>query len=49
VIGAKAADIVLTQVGADTAIAFGGQALATLKGIQASSLTPSNPGQFVFT
>jgi phosphodiesterase/alkaline phosphatase D-like protein/predicted AlkP superfamily pyrophosphatase or phosphodiesterase len=47
-IGAKAADIVLTQTGADTAISFGGQALATLKGIQASSLTPSNPGQFVF-
>jgi Ca2+-binding RTX toxin-like protein len=46
-IGAKAADIVLTQVGADTSISFGGQALATLKGIQTSNLTPSNPGQFV--
>jgi phosphodiesterase/alkaline phosphatase D-like protein/predicted AlkP superfamily pyrophosphatase or phosphodiesterase len=48
-IGAKAADIVLTQIGTDTAISFGGQALAILKGIQSSSLTPSNPGQFVFT
>ena len=47
-IGAKAADIVLTQIGADTAISFGGQALATLKGIQASNLTPGNPGQFIF-
>jgi uncharacterized repeat protein (TIGR01451 family) len=48
-IGANATNLVLTQVGADTSIAFGGQALAILKGIQASSLTPSNPGQFVFT
>jgi phosphodiesterase/alkaline phosphatase D-like protein/predicted AlkP superfamily pyrophosphatase or phosphodiesterase len=47
-IGAKVADIVLTQIGVDTAISFGGQALATLKGIQASSLVPGNPGQFVF-
>jgi serralysin len=47
-IGATAATLVLTQVGADTAIGFGGQTLATLKGIQASSLTPSNAGQFVF-
>ena len=47
-IGATAANIVLAQVGADTTIGFGGQTLATLKGIQASSLTPSNSSQFVF-
>jgi serralysin len=48
-IGATAATLVLTQVGADTAIGFGGQSLAVLKGIQASSLTPSNASQFLFT
>jgi phosphodiesterase/alkaline phosphatase D-like protein len=47
-IGANATNVVLTQVGADTSIGFSGQTLALLKGIQASSLTPSNPGQFVF-
>jgi predicted AlkP superfamily pyrophosphatase or phosphodiesterase len=47
-IGASATNIVLTQVGADTSIGFGGQTLALLKGIQASSLTLGNPGQFVF-
>jgi uncharacterized repeat protein (TIGR01451 family) len=47
-IGANATNIVLAQVGADTTIGFGGQTLATLKGIQASSLTPSNASQFVF-
>jgi Ca2+-binding RTX toxin-like protein len=47
-LGANATNIVLTQVGADTSISFGGQNLAVLKGIQASSLTSSNPGQFVF-
>jgi Ca2+-binding RTX toxin-like protein len=47
-IGATAANVVLAQVGADTTIGYAGQTLATLKGIQASSLTPSNPGQFVF-
>jgi uncharacterized repeat protein (TIGR01451 family) len=47
-IGATAATVVLTQVGADTAIGFGGQSLAVLKGIQAGSLTPSNASQFVF-
>jgi phosphodiesterase/alkaline phosphatase D-like protein len=47
-IGATAANVVLTQVGADTTIGFGTQTLAILKGIQASSLTPSNAGQFVF-
>jgi uncharacterized protein YjiK len=47
-IGANATNIVLAQIGADTTIGFGGQTLALLKGIQASSLTPSNSGQFVF-
>jgi glycerophosphoryl diester phosphodiesterase len=47
-IGANASNVVLAQVGADTSIAFGGQTLALLKGIQANSLTPSNPGQFAF-
>jgi hypothetical protein len=47
-IGATATNIVLAQVGADTTIGFGGQTLATLKGIQASSLTPGNASQFVF-
>ncbi len=47
-IGANATNIVLTQVGVDTSIGFGGQSLAVLKGIQANSLTTSNPGQFVF-
>ena len=48
-IGATAATLVLTQVGADTSIGFGGQSLAVLKGVQASSLTPSNASQFLFT
>ncbi len=47
-LGANATNVVLAQVGADTTIAVGGQTLAILKGIQANSLTPSNPGQFVF-
>jgi phosphodiesterase/alkaline phosphatase D-like protein len=47
-VGANATNIVLAQVGADTTIAFGGQTLAVLKGIQTSSLTPSNAGQFSF-
>jgi serralysin len=47
-IGANATNVVLAQVGADTTIAFGGQTLATLKGIQASSLIPGNASQFVF-
>jgi glycerophosphoryl diester phosphodiesterase len=46
--GANATNIVLTQIGADTSIFFSGQTLAVLKGIQASSLTLSNPSQFVF-
>ncbi len=48
-IGANATNIVLAQVGADTSIAFEGQALALLKGIQANSLTLSNANQFAFT
>jgi alkaline phosphatase len=47
-LGITAATLVLTQVGADTSIGFGGQSLAVLKGIQASSLTPSNVSQFLF-
>jgi alkaline phosphatase len=47
-LGINATSLVLAQVGADTTIGFGGQTLATLKGIQASSLTPSNANQFVF-
>jgi uncharacterized protein YjiK/2',3'-cyclic-nucleotide 2'-phosphodiesterase (5'-nucleotidase family) len=47
-VGAKATNIVLAQVGADTSISFGSQTLAVLKGIQANALTPSSPGQFVF-
>jgi hypothetical protein len=47
-IDANATNIVLTQVGVNTSISFGGQTLAIFNGIQANSLTPSNPGQFVF-
>jgi glycerophosphoryl diester phosphodiesterase len=47
-IGANATNVVLAQVGGDTSISFGGQTLAILKGIQSSSLTLSNPVQFVF-
>ncbi len=47
-IGANASNIVLSQIGADTSVGFSGQTLALLKGIQASSLTLGNPGQFVF-
>ncbi|WP_310419571.1 alkaline phosphatase, partial [Chamaesiphon sp. OTE_8_metabat_110] len=47
-LGISASTLKLTQVGADTAINFGTQTLATLIGIQASSLNTSNAGQFVF-
>ncbi len=47
-IGANASNIVLTQVGVNTTIGFGGQTLAILNGVQANSLTPNNPGQFIF-
>jgi alkaline phosphatase len=48
-LGISSSTIGLTQVGADTAINFGGQTLAVLIGIQATSLTPGNPSQFVFS
>nr|WP_198288431.1 hypothetical protein [Chamaesiphon minutus] len=47
-LGISATTLVLSQVSADTAINFGGQTLALLTGIQASSLTPGNASQFVF-
>lgn len=47
-LGISATTLQLNQVGDDTAIVFGSQTLATLTGIQASGLSLSNPGQFVF-
>ncbi|MCG9890145.1 MAG: choice-of-anchor I family protein [Thermosynechococcaceae cyanobacterium MS004] len=47
-LGISASTLVLTQVGADTTLGFGDQTLAVLKGVQASSLTPSNTNQFIF-
>ncbi len=47
-LGITSANLSLSQIGADTAIGFGGQTLALLTGIQASSLNPANPNQFVF-
>ena len=47
-LGISATTLKLTQVGADTAILFGSQTLATLNGIQATDLTLNNPNQFVF-
>jgi serralysin len=47
-LGISATSLTLTQVGADTSINFGGQTLALLTGIQATSLTPGNASQFVF-
>jgi glycerophosphoryl diester phosphodiesterase len=47
-LGISATSLTLAQVGADTAINFSGQTLALLAGVQASSLTLSNPSQFVF-
>jgi len=38
-LGITTANLTLTQVGADTAVIFGGQTLATLTGIQASALS----------
>ena len=46
--GTTSASLSLNQVGADTAIAFGGQTIATLSGIQASSLSFANTAQFKF-
>jgi alkaline phosphatase len=47
-LGISATSLKLTQVGADTNIDFGGKTLAILTGIQATSLSTSNAGQFVF-
>jgi hypothetical protein len=46
-LGITTANLTLTQVGADTAVMFGGQTLATLTGIQSSALSVANPNQFV--
>jgi hypothetical protein len=46
-LGITTANLTLTQVGADTAVIFGGQTLATLTGIQSSALSVANPNQFV--
>jgi alkaline phosphatase len=47
-LGINATTLTVAQVGADTAVNFGGKTLATLVGIQATSLSTSNAGQFVF-
>ena len=47
-LGISATTIKLNQIGADTSIDFGGKTLAMLTGIQATSLSTSNAGQFVF-
>ncbi len=47
-LGISATTLKLNQVGGDTNIDFGGKTLAILTGIQASSLSTSNAGQFVF-
>jgi hypothetical protein len=47
-LGITTSTLKLNQVGSDTAIVFGSQTLATLTGIQASSLSLTNPSQFVF-
>ena len=41
-------DLKLSQIGSDTAILYKDQTLATLTGIQASSLSLTDPKQFVF-
>ena len=54
-LGISSTTLKLTQIGADTSIVFqtgfandfGGKSLAILTGIQASSLSPVNAGQFV--
>ncbi|MDB9310047.1 DUF839 domain-containing protein [Aphanizomenon sp. CS-733/32] len=46
-LGITTANLTLTQVGADTAVIFGSQTLATLTGIQASALSVANPNQFL--
>ncbi|NUN63967.1 phytase [Pseudanabaena biceps] len=48
ILGTTSATLSLSQVGADTAIVFDGQTIATLSGIQASSLSFANTAQFTF-
>jgi Ca2+-binding RTX toxin-like protein len=47
-LGISATALKLSQVGADTAILFGNQTLATLSSIQATDLNLNNPNQFIF-
>jgi Ca2+-binding RTX toxin-like protein len=47
-LGISASTLKLNQIGGDTSIDFGGQTLAVLTGIDASSLNLGNAGQFVF-
>lgn len=47
-LGISASTVNLSQVGSDTQIAFGGQTLAVLGGIEATSLNPDDASQFVF-
>jgi alkaline phosphatase len=47
-LGISATTLKLNQVGADTAILFGSQTLATLTGIQATDLSLTNTNHFVF-
>jgi len=47
-LGISASTLKLNQIGGDTSIDFSGQTLAILIGIQATSLSTSNPSQFVF-
>jgi Ca2+-binding RTX toxin-like protein len=47
-LGITTSTLKLNQVGADTAIVFNNQTLATLTGIQASSLSLTDSKQFVF-
>jgi 3-phytase len=46
-LGITTSTLKLNQVGADTAIVFNNQTLATLTGIQASSLSLTDPKQFI--
>jgi len=47
-LGITTSNLTLNQVGSNTAIAFNGQTLTILNGIQANSLSVNNPNQFVF-
>ena len=46
-LGISASTLVLTQMGADTAISFGGHELALLKGIASTGLNAADSSQFV--